>query len=380
MKQFLITATFVLIASVAKSQDNVINPLHKSTNRVANVPTDLKTIDLGLTSGTLWSNINLGANSVTDYGKYFSWGETNSEERSDFYQNKDPLYKVTQNSYVNDDGFTVTETKAGYTKYVYQSDADQYGYEGFFDNKDVLEKEDDAAYVLWGEEWMIPTVEQWRELETECTWESVTWNDINGFKVTGKNNNYIFIPKGGYNYEGWYHHHVSEYTCYWSSSLSYSSNVAEGHVNTGNPYSGVGGSRFMGRLIRPVSVRHEHTDMKKCEKPVISYENGKLIFSCDTEDVNFVTNVECLDNKKYYDEEIPLSAKYKVSVYATKAGYENSDMTTVEIDVRGLKGDVNGDGEVNVTDIVATVNIIMKGGTQSVREALSVLRRSGFIF
>lgn len=53
MKQFLITATFVLIASVAKSQDNVINPLHKSTNRVANVPTDLKTIDLGLTSGTL---------------------------------------------------------------------------------------------------------------------------------------------------------------------------------------------------------------------------------------------------------------------------------------------------------------------------------------
>jgi hypothetical protein len=115
----------------------------------------------------------------------------------------------------------------------------------------------------------------------------------------------------------------------------------------------------MGRLIRPVSVRHEHTDMKKCEKPVISYENGKLIFSCDTEDVNFVTNVECLDNKKYYDEEIPLSAKYKVSVYATKAGYENSDMTTVEIDVRGLKGDVNGDGEVNVTDIVATVNIIM---------------------
>ena len=75
-----------------------------------------------------------------------------------------------------------------------------------------------------------------------------------------------------------------------------------------------------------------------------------------------------------------MSAKYKVSVYATKAGYENSDMTTVEIDVRGLKGDVNGDGEVSVTDIVATVNIIMKGGTQCVREALSVLRRSGFIF
>ena len=42
--------------------------------------------------------------------------------------------------------------------------------------------------------------------------------------------------------------------------------------------------------------------------------------------------------------------------------------------------DVNKDSEVNVTDIVGMVNIIMKGGTQSVREAMSVLRRNGFIF
>ena len=42
--------------------------------------------------------------------------------------------------------------------------------------------------------------------------------------------------------------------------------------------------------------------------------------------------------------------------------------------------DVNQDSEVNVTDIVGMVNIIMKGGTQSVREAMSVLRRNGFIF
>jgi len=42
--------------------------------------------------------------------------------------------------------------------------------------------------------------------------------------------------------------------------------------------------------------------------------------------------------------------------------------------------DVNCDGEVNVTDIVAMVNIIMKDGTQNAREVMSVLRRSGFIF
>jgi hypothetical protein len=45
-----------------------------------------------------------------------------------------------------------------------------------------------------------------------------------------------------------------------------------------------------------------------------------------------------------------------------------------------LAADVNNDDEVNVTDIVGMVNIIMKGGIQDAREVMSVLRRSGFIF
>ena len=48
-------------------------------------------------------------------------------------------------------------------------------------------------------------------------------------------------------------------------------------------------------------------------------------------------------------------------------------------DFNKYAADVNGDGEVNVTDIVGMVNIIMKSGTQSVREAISVRRRNGFI-
>ena len=51
-------------------------------------------VDLGLSSGTLWANINIGANSVTEYGHYFSWGETNIEGRTDYYKNSDPFYKV----------------------------------------------------------------------------------------------------------------------------------------------------------------------------------------------------------------------------------------------------------------------------------------------
>ena len=33
-------------------------------------------IDLGLPSGTLWATLNVGANTIVDYGYYFAWGET----------------------------------------------------------------------------------------------------------------------------------------------------------------------------------------------------------------------------------------------------------------------------------------------------------------
>ena len=53
---------------------------------------------------------------------------------------------------------------------------------------------------------------------------------------------------------------------------------------------------------------------------------------------------------------------YKVTVYATKDGYENSDVATKDINVgggtSGLRGDVNEDGEVNVGDMVVISNIM----------------------
>ena len=33
-------------------------------------------VDLGLPSGTLWAKCNVGAETETDYGLYFQWGDT----------------------------------------------------------------------------------------------------------------------------------------------------------------------------------------------------------------------------------------------------------------------------------------------------------------
>ena len=70
---------------------------------------------------------------------------------------------------------------------------------------------------------------------------------------------------------------------------------------------------------------------KKCATPKISYANKKLTFSCETEGVEFISEIKDIDVKKFYDSNIDLSATYEISVYATKSGYTNSDVATATL-------------------------------------------------
>lgn len=100
----------------------------------------------------------------------------------------------------------------------------------------------------------------------------------------------------------------------------------------------------------------------KCAAPVVTYANGKVEFTCETEGVEFVSNVIVEDAKSYHDSSITFSQTYKVTVYATKEGYENSDVVTKDIKLFGgsdVQGDVDGDGKVNVADHVKLSEIIM---------------------
>jgi hypothetical protein len=103
----------------------------------------------------------------------------------------------------------------------------------------------------------------------------------------------------------------------------------------------------------------DNPETPKCATPTISIENGKVKFMCETEGIEFVSSITVPDAKNYYDSELTLSYKYKVSVYATKSGYENSDTATLEITASGIVGDVDGNGVVNVADHVELTKIIM---------------------
>ena len=101
-------------------------------------------------------------------------------------------------------------------------------------------------------------------------------------------------------------------------------------------------------------------ETQKCATPTISYVDGEIVFGCETEGVEYVSEIKASDANKYYDQKIVLTNKYIVSVYATKAGYEDSEIATKEISIEGggLKGDVNGDGEVGIGDIITITNIM----------------------
>lgn len=116
-------------------------------------------VDLGLSSGLKWATCNVGADSPEDYGNYYAWGET--ETKAEYTQDN----SVTFGQQLND--------ISGNAQY-------------------------DAATANWGGSWRTPTKDEIRELIYNCNWTPETQNGIDGFKVTGNNGNYIFIPASGY--------------------------------------------------------------------------------------------------------------------------------------------------------------------------------------
>ena len=189
-------------------------------------------IDLGLS--VKWASFNLGASSPEESGDYYAWGETKA--KSNF----------SWSSYKWSNGATDKMTK-----YCTNS---SYGYNGFTDDKTVLDPEDDAARVNLGESWRMPTDAEWTELRENCTWTWTTQNGVNGMLVTASNGNSIFLPATGLWDSIGHLVDVGSSGYYWSSSLNTSSSHSAWlvYINSsrvGNAFS----NRYCGRSVRPVS-------------------------------------------------------------------------------------------------------------------------------
>lgn len=101
-------------------------------------------------------------------------------------------------------------------------------------------------------------------------------------------------------------------------------------------------------------------ETKKCATPTISIKDGKVVFECKTEGVEYHYEIVTPESVSGDGNNISLPTAYTIQVYATKEGYLKSDLATKDIELpTGIKGDTNDDGIIDATDIVNLVNIIM---------------------
>lgn len=70
---------------------------------------------------------------------------------------------------------------------------------------------------------------------------------------------------------------------------------------------------------------------QRCEKPTISYSKGKLTFNCATSGATCKYSINDTDIKSGSGDEVKLGVTYNISVYATKAGYEDSETATATL-------------------------------------------------
>ena len=160
-------------------------------------------VDLGLS--VKWATCNLGASVPEESGDRYAWGEFNTKS---------------------------TFTKKNCTTYKYKNMMNISGKEYW-----------DAAKSNRKGLWRTPTEEEFNELINKCQWE---WSELNGktgYKVTGPNEESIFIPFNKYS------QFISRY---WTAS-SYEKKTAKSLISSWlNSPIITDSERYNGHFIRPV--------------------------------------------------------------------------------------------------------------------------------
>lgn len=145
-------------------------------------------VDLGLS--VKWATCNLGANTPYELGSKYAWGETSIKTTYDLINY---AYYDASNAKYTDIGTNIEGT------------------------------EFDAATVNLGKNWRMPTKTEMKELSQNCTWEWCKIEGKNGYRITGKNGNSIFMVAEG---TGSYDH-----TLFWTSSARTDLNYSEAYYS-----------------------------------------------------------------------------------------------------------------------------------------------------
>lgn len=195
-------------------------------------------VDLGLPSGTLWANHNLGAVSPEGYGIFVQWGSIEGHVFPEACNHS--RWETTP---FNDGNST------------YNEEAIQQAIANGDIVDEVLAYYNDIATVALGEGWRMPTKDDFQELIDNTTVFWTTINGVNGYIFRNKNNakKYIFLPAAGGCDNGSYIQQNS--SCYyWASNLDTDDNSKASYF-AGNSSNKLIRTvvRYPGYAIRPVT-------------------------------------------------------------------------------------------------------------------------------
>lgn len=148
-----------MIHVIAKGYEQAVIPIDQKMFRVTLHPTLIKqmpppgkAVDLGLS--VKWADRNVGADSPTETGCFYAWGEINEKSN----------YSWSDNLNTDDD---------------------------------IIDSDTDAAHTYWKQRWTMPSDNDIAELVNRCVWTWAKVEGVLGFVVTGPSGNSIFMPAGG---------------------------------------------------------------------------------------------------------------------------------------------------------------------------------------
>ncbi len=122
-------------------------------------------VDLGLS--VKWADRNIGATNPQESGYTFQWG-------------------------------SIKPSKSKSDKNWLSGDSDYLKSLGRVDSNDNLCAPYDAATQIWGNNWRMPTKDEFKELIDKCTCKMCWNNGVAGTEITGPNGNTLFMPNPKY--------------------------------------------------------------------------------------------------------------------------------------------------------------------------------------
>lgn len=196
-----------------------------------------KIIDLGLS--VKWANHNLGAVNEEDFGSYLPWGDVSGNAYS-------------SSSYPS--GLNITQSCISGTKY-------------------------DIVTHQWGDEWRMPTHEEFLELWNNTTKEFISsygHEKVYAVKFTASNGNFIILPLAGFKQEEKLY--GSNFGHYWTADLlSTTSGEAKTFIVVSADGSNTSSAvKWNQMLIRPVHGKRADTEIDGVEREYVDLGLSRL--------------------------------------------------------------------------------------------------------